>query len=354
MDSQVVVASADVLFGGMVSTGSTNASGVLDLMRTWAEALDLFFASRKAENTRRSYRRSIQEFLAYSEKMPWQVNKADMQRWVDALRGRGLTDETINLRVAAVSAFYTFCMNDYEITHPDGRASGLTDYNPAAAKSLRAKVVPYGKASPLGVNEVRALIKAIRLDTVQGLRDAALIVTYLYTARRNSEIRLLQWKHIILAGSRPMYRWSGKGHDDEKYELPLPAWDAIQAYLKASERLDGMKDDDYIFIPHSDHHKRLPNMKGVELPDNRPLSMRQMGDLLKKYARHAGLRDDLIHVHTLRHTGAHLRLEAGDDIQDISDLLCHSSLAVTQIYLHRTGGKKDLSWQKVEALIGLS
>jgi site-specific recombinase XerD len=193
------------------------------------------------------------------------------------------------------------------------------------------------------------------LDTVQGLRDYSLILTYLYTARRNSEVRLLQWKHLSQNGSRMMYSWSGKGKEDQKYELPLPAWDAIQTYLKVAGRLGGMQDNDYIFLPDVDgeHFTRLPNMRGVVLDKNRPISMRQVGSLLKKYARRAGLDAKKIHVHTLRHTGAHLRLESGDGIQEISDLLCHSSLAVTQIYIHRTDGKKDQSWQKVEALIGL-
>ena len=344
-----------VLFGDVVvmdaPSGPTPTK--LDQMRQWVDAFELFLNSRRSENTRRSYRRSLQEFLAYSNKMPWQVNKGDLQRWVDALRGHGLTKETINLKVAALSAFYTYCMNDYEVVRPDGSTGGLTDYNPAAAKSLRAKVVPYGKAIWLGVSETRALLGAIRQDTVQGLRDYALILTYIFTARRNSEIRLLQWKHLVRNGARILYQWSGKGHEDQKYELPTPAWVAIQAYLRAAGRLETMQDNDYLFLPHCDHANRLPSLRGVMLETNRPLSMRQVGALLKKYARRAGLDAKKIHVHTLRHTGAHLRLEAGDNLQDISELLCHSSLAVTQIYIHRTEGQKDRSWSKVEALIGL-
>ena len=355
MPETLALTARNVLFGDVhvLDAPTTPGATVMDRMRLWVEALELFLASRKSGNTRRSYRRSLQEFLAYSGKMPWDVNKSDLQRWVDSLRTQGLTKETVNLKVAAISSFYSYCMNDYEMTHPDGRVSGLTDYNPAAAKSLRAKVVPYGKAVYLGVHETRALLGAIRQDTVQGLRDYALFTTYIYTARRNTEIRVLQWKHILRSGSRIMYQWSGKGHDDQKYELPTPAWEAIQAYLKAAGRLDTMQDDDYLIVPHCDHTDRLPTMRGVLLNPNRPLSMRQVGTLLKKYARRAGLDAKKIHVHSLRHTAAHLRLEAGDSLQDISELLCHSSLAVTQIYVHRTEGQKDKSWAKVEALIGL-
>ena len=59
-------------------------------------------------------------------------------------------------------------------------------------------------------------------------------------------------------------------------------------------------------------------------------------------------------VHTLRHTAAMLRKEAGDDLQSISSFLAHSSLAVTQIYLHQVEGRQDTTWLKVEALLGIS
>ena len=79
-----------------------------------------------------------------------------------------------------------------------------------------------------------------------------------------------------------------------------------------------------------------------------------VGRLLKKYARRAGLEPAGIKVHTLRHTAAMLRKEAGDDLQSISNFLAHSSLATTQIYLHSIEGRQDVTWQKVEVLLGLS
>ena len=62
------------------------------------------------------------------------------------------------------------------------------------------------------------------------------------------------------------------------------------------------------------------------------------GGGLKRYARLAGLRIDSLHVHTLRHTASMLRRAAGDDVQEISDFLGHSSLAITQIYLQAVEG----------------
>ncbi len=114
-----------------------------------------------------------------------------------------------------------------------------------------------------------------------------------------------------------------------------------------------MAEGDYVFTALTDRAKRLGKVSDTWEPFAQPLSMREVGSLLKKYARRAGLNPAKIHVHTLRHTAAMLRKEAGDDLEAIKSLLEHSSLAITQIYIHKVEGKKDTSWSKVEALLGL-
>ena len=56
----------------------------------------------------------------------------------------------------------------------------------------------------------------------------------------------------------------------------------------------------------------------------------------------------------LRPTAAMLRKQAGDDVEQVSGFLAHSSLAIPQVYLHQVEGQQDGSWSKVEALLGLS
>ena len=75
--------------------------------------------------------------------------------------------------------------------------------------------------------------------------------------------------------------------------------------------------------------------------------------LVKRYAYRAGLDPRRITVHTLRHTAAMLRKQAGEDVEAISRFLNHSNLSITQIYLHQVEGATDTGWQKVEALLGL-
>jgi integrase len=63
--------------------------------------------------------------------------------------------------------------------------------------------------------------------------------------------------------------------------------------------------------------------------------------ILKKCARRAGVDLEKAHIHGLRHAGARLRVQQmkesgrGVDYGQLMDLLGHSSLAVTHIYVTR-------------------
>ena len=360
MTTDLVPLFGDVLVGEIVTHAPTH----MDRMHVWAEAFELWLESRRSENTRRAYRGSWAAFLAFADKLPWEIHKADVARWMDELRKQGLSKSTLQVRVAAISSFYLYARDEYEVVNLDGTISPLHDSNPAAAKSLRVKVNPYGKARYLSTMEARALLRAIPRNTVQGLRDYALFLFYLATGRRNSEVRTLKWEAFEGAGDgenggrqfggRVWYRWSGKGKSDKRYECPLPVWQAIHAYLKAAGRLEGIRSDEFIFTALSDHAARLPNVNGETWrPGLTPLSMREVARLLKRYARLGGLDPGKVKVHTLRHTAAMLRKESGASLEEICQFLCHSSLAVTQIYLHEVEGKKDTCWSRVEALLGL-
>ena len=56
-------------------------------------------------------------------------------------------------------------------------------------------------------------------------------------------------------------------------------------------------------------------------------------------------------VHTLRHTAAKLRRDAGESIETVSRFLDHSSLAVTTTYLRRLEDQEDKGWGTVAEAI---
>ena len=72
---------------------------------------------------------------------------------------------------------------------------------------------------------------------------------------------------------------------------------------------------------------------------------------LQRYLKKAGLTRAGVHV--FRHSGAKLRRDVGESVEDVSRFLDHSSLAVTTVYLRRLEGQADTGWAKVAAAIGV-
>ena len=73
----------------------------------------------------------------------------------------------------------------------------------------------------------------------------------------------------------------------------------------------------------------------TKTPDERPIftfSSVWIWRLVKKYARMAGL-SDTIHPHTLRHSFAIHLVRSGLDLRRVQQLLGHSNLNTTQVYL---------------------
>jgi integrase len=301
---------------------------------------------------------------------PWHVGPADVKAWLTDMRERalhpavaaglitagrrrdhiGLSEATQAQYLAAVSSFYTFAER-YPL--PDGRPL-LAGVNPVRAKGVpRPQAKPFAEAAHLSVEQLRALLAAIRTwansspaRQQQGLRDYALFLTYALTGGRSAEIRTLRWRDLRELDGHPQYHWANKGKSGWD-ELAQPAWDAIDAYLRLSGRRLSMRPGDYIFRP-------LPGAEfGRDLAENRPLSGHQVGALVKGYGEQAGLDPALLRVHTLRHSAAMLYMAAGSDVHFTSRLLHHGSLSTTTGYLHKVAGQRNPEWAKAWRLLDL-
>ncbi len=343
------------LFGeGAVVVEVLPQANPFDLNDAWKTAFFNWLNAPKRcnANTRRAYEKAWWLLLDFTGKMPWQITKSDVASWVTAMHLSGLSAGTIAQRVAAVSSFFNYAMYEAPRTHPDGRETGLCEYNPAGGESIRPEICPYDKAVGLTLEQCLALLRAIVPNTVQGLRDSVLFRLYIATGRRNSEIRTLQKKDIrIVREGLVQFYWNqkhGQGWDD----LPWDLWEELLRYLEAAGRpFDGLANEDYIFTALSEAGRRLPQKVGmVYNPTAQPLAARTVGGLLKRYARKAGLDPKQIHVHTLRHTTADMMLDAGWKIEDVQRRLGHANIGTTQIYVTNRVKGQNKFWAQFKAL----
>lgn len=290
-------------------------------------------------HTRRSYELAIRDLERECGRCALEVGREEIARWVAGMAG-SVADSTINQRLAAVSSYLTF-------------AEEMGVGSAPRLKALRRRVNPYGKSNYLRAEQARALLDCINRESVQGSRDYALFLMFLATGRRSAEIRQLRWGDFSTDGGRWFYRWVGKGRKGGVRECPVEVWEAIVVWLNRSGRLVHMQDEDYIFTAISRSATRLPGVLEGWLPGREPLSMQAVSQLLRRYARKAGI-GGRVHIHMLRHSAAMLRKEAGDDVLIIQDFLGHSTVAVTQVYLHQLEQRLDVSWIRVREMLGVS
>lgn len=320
-----------------------------DRREQWAEAFSLWLESRNAESTRRAYKAAWKSFFEFSGKQPWEVKRTDILRWVNDMQAHGLAAKTIQLKTVALSSFFEYATKVYTVEDKYGRETALHNFNPALKLPIK-KSTNY-KPYWLTPEQVRQLLDVVPRERARGKRDYAILLSYIFLGRRNSEIRKLRWSDFDRRGNAVYYVWSGKGHTNEVAECPPIVWDAICDYLQAVGRLTTIQPDEYIFTALTDRAARLPNVGTGFDPAAQPLSMREVGRILKRYARKARLDPKRIRVHSLRHTAAVLRMLAGDDLMSISGFLGHRNMVVTQVYLHSLTGRQDTSWKNVLKLL---
>jgi integrase/recombinase XerD len=169
----------------------------------------------------------------------------------------------------------------------------------------------------LTVGEVDRMLSLPRADP-RGLRDRALLETLYGAGLRASEALGLRLQDIDLDVG--FVRTVGKGEKERVVPLGRMAMDALRAYNERGRRLLG----------------GAGRLKAPELFLNnrgQRLSRQGLHLIIKRYAREAGLPDD-VSTHTLRHSFATHLLEGGADLRSVQEMLGHADLSTTQIYTH--------------------
>lgn len=300
----------------------------IDCRDRWLENKERVGGSR---HTRRTYATAWKQFFGWATNTPpWAITSVHVQAWVAHLtEDLGLADTTVNLKLAALSSFYHYAATRYTVI-ADGREVALFGGRVNPFKNVdRIRTTPYGRSQYPSFDEVQRILASIRLETAQGWRDMALLLGFYLTARRSSEWLHLKWGDIHEGERGRYFTYRAKRGQVKKAALPAELWQVIRRYLQAVGRWESMTDEDYIFTAlHPERAARL----GVPVEPNKPISNATANRILKKYGRRAGVPLEKCHLHGLRHAAARRRYERGDDLMEISKLLAHANISVTQIY----------------------
>jgi integrase/recombinase XerC len=294
----------------------------------WTQSVVAFLAEKErrsgSRRTVEGYARMLWPFLNRIGS-PDRVTPAHVLAWAHGIgaSGREPSPATVGARIACLSSYYRFLIR-----------MQIATANPTDALE-RPKTIP-SPARGLTAEQIRQLL-AVVPNTVSGRRDRALLLTFILTGRRRSEVIGLNAGDISVEGDTAFYSYRGKGGKRGRRELPHPVYEALRATL-ADVGLDLASMD-----PTASLWQAGAGPRGV--------TGSTFYSRFKRYLRAAGLAPAGIHI--LRHSAAKLRRDAGSSIEAVSSFLDHSSLAVTSVYLRRFEGETDGTWPEVALAIGL-
>lgn len=333
--------------------------GIRVLAPAWQHCLLLFlrqvYARSRSDNSVKNYLCTFTHFFAHYP-FPERVTRAQVELFIStSFTGRGsVATNTRNNRLTALSAFYTYA-STFLLPGNDGALLPLLRTLAPTAGIKRGKVIRTGQA--LSHSELERLFAVIPTDTVQGLRDRAIYLFYLYSARRRSEVARLRYGDIYYGTildeqgkSREgwLYHFTGKGRAGEidTAELSGVAKEALDRYLIASGRMDTITPDEPLFLPIG------PRQGGGRPRRQTALSDYTIARNLKLYAAQAGLDVKKVHLHALRHSSAQAHYIVNPDIRSVQHLLRHQSSSTTDLYLRSLRGTADPALPALEKQFG--
>ena len=143
-------------------------------------------------------------------------------------------------------------------------------------------------------------------------RNIAIFYTFLFTGIRLSELLHLK-KHEVNFEELSIFINKGKGNKDRYVPIHPKLLPILKYYLK--KRNDKLKRSQYFF---------------TSFRSAKPLTNKNMYVIFKKLSK---VCDFKIRPHLLRHTMAKLSLEADLNPYKLKEILGHSNIATTQIYM---------------------
>jgi integrase/recombinase XerC len=264
--------------------------------------------------TVRAYHDDLSQFLQWLESIrvdwnnPRHLDKTDVEAFMHNLSDRHLTGVSRARKLAAIRKFLAFL-----------HENGVLQTNPASTvKGARRE-----EKEPAILYKEQ--YKALLYEASDDPRDYAIIMTFLQTGIRLSELATLKIEDIDFENRLLTVR-QGKGRKDRQIPLVEEEVKALRNYLRY-RATEIILDDDTLFLAKNGTSLNVSSVKAI----------------VAKYIKKAGIRKK-VSVHTLRHTfGAH-KADKHMSIATLQVLMGHKKKETTLKYIHlaRTNLRKEM------------
>ena len=257
-------------------------------------------------NTLMSYERDLRHFREFLERggqtIPSVVRTDDISAYLEFLQESGMAASTISRSLAAIHSFFKYCI-----------------YNGLSSSDPSTPITPpkHQRRTPevLSPDEVNQLLDQPKSGNLKGKRDRAMLETLYATGIRVTELVNLTIDDLDI--SKKSIRCI-TGKNVRNIPVSDKAMTALTEYLQTA-RLQMIKNrtEKTLFV----------NCTGT------PMTRQGFWKIVKEYAKSANVKH-VISPHILRHSFAAHQLASGADLHRLKELLGHSDITATQIYLN--------------------
>jgi site-specific recombinase XerD len=270
--------------------------------------LEFFTANIRNRNTRLAYARAVERFFGWCEQHELaliDIEPIHVAAYIEQHPGSRPSQKQ---SLAAIRMLFDWLVVGQVIA-----------MNPASSVRGPTHVVKRGKTPVLSAEQARQLLDSIKVDTIAGLRDRALIGLMVFSFARVSAAVNMQVEDYFQQGKRGWFRLHEKG--GKRHEVP--AHHSAEAFMDAYLETAGIAAE-----------KKSPLFRTLsrsrQLTDA-PMSRIDAFRMIKRRAIGAGLPGSTC-CHTFRATGITAYLENGGTIEKAQQIASHESPRTTKLY----------------------
>lgn len=261
---------------------------------------------KTSENTEMSYRRDLVKVKNYMQDQGIdnvkKITQTNLNSYILYLEKNKFSAATISRNIASLKAFYHYMCKEGMVSED-------------IAEVLHAPKIEKKMPEILSTDEVVRLLEQPSGNSPKEIRDKAMLELLYATGIRVTELITLKLTEVNLQMGYVVCKDSGK---ERIIPFGNEAKNALVHYL------DGTR---ATMISDTDSEYLFANCQG------QPMSRQGFWKIIKFYTKKAGIVADIT-PHTLRHSFAAHLVENGADLRSVQEMLGHSDISTTQIYVN--------------------
>lgn len=292
-------------------------------MTKLASAIDHFKTAKtlsgRAEKTLEQYEYVLSNFGEYLDCNPniEDIDKNDVRGFIQHLLDRDLSQSTVAIHHRVLRSFFNWLLSEKELES-------------SPMRSIQEPTTPNQFPRILSQEQVDTLLNSARerIDCWSGLRNFAMIITFLDMGLRRQELIDAQLNNLNLEGRS--LKVNGKGAKDRRVHFGQATARIIKKWLKVRESIRAEIKPNTVFIGQN----------------GEKLKCRNVNRLIERMQDRAGLHDCNISPHVLRHTSATMAVENGMDPFSLKRQFGWENMQSAMKYIHITGKRLSETFKK--------